>query len=183
MGGKKKTRKTSSSSPGNTLTDHDGSHTMTTRAQTRSQINSLQEALQSIDTRSPQFRTETDEFQPLRVQPRSPERYVFRGSDLPKLKAEDMSTKKSNFTTWIDRWETYKRVSGLQNESRQMQSDILKCCLDDETLRTVKANGVSGEDKNNPEKIIEILEEFFDEPTNIQYERNKLNKCYQKEDE
>merc|ERR1739848_980862 len=87
----------------------------------------------------------------------SMEAWSFRKSELPKL---DITVDhRHRFESWKTQWESYSSLSGLSNQTANIQVQALVLCVTRDTLTFVKSSlDLSEEDMKNPDKIIDALE-------------------------
>ena len=124
--------------------------------------------IQSVDDGS----TSTDDEVSLRL-PRAAHgpSFRFRQTEVPKL---DLDGGKHGFATWLQRWEDYTELSGLDLESAEKQSKVMRFCLDDETLNIVQNAGLSEAQKRRPENIVQAIRNYIYGNVNIYMERENF---------
>ena len=85
------------------------------------------------------------------------EGWSFRKSELPKL---DINVDHGpRFESWKTQWESYCALSGLSNQTANIQIQALVLCMTRDTLTFVKSSlDLNEEDMKDPDKIIDALE-------------------------
>ena len=100
--------------------------------------------------------------------------YTFRQGDLPKLDLE--VDKGSDFKAWNAQWRAYKTLSGLSGEDATKQADVLRLCLSRDTLTTVDNLGLTKEQEDDPDAIVEALRRHVEGQINVTVERRNFRK-------
>ena len=100
--------------------------------------------------------------------------YTFRKSDLPVLDLE--VDRGADFTSWSKSWESYMRLSGLQDEPPETKVDALTQCLMRESLRIMNNLGLTTAQLADVAQIVEAFKTYAQGQINESVERRNLRK-------
>ena len=98
--------------------------------------------------------------------------YVFRQSDLPKLDIQ--VDRGADFEAWKAQWTSYCTLSGLAGEDAATKVQVLTLCLSRETIAIVNNLGLSEEQRNNVDTVIQAIKRHIDGQINESIERRNL---------
>ena len=98
--------------------------------------------------------------------------YVFRQSDLPKLDIQ--VDRGADFDAWKVQWSSYCTLSGLAGEDAATKVQVLTLCLSRETVAIVDNLGLSDEQRNNVDTVIQAIKRHIDGQINESVERRNL---------
>ena len=98
--------------------------------------------------------------------------YVFRQSDLPKLDIQ--VDRGADFEAWKAQWTSYWTLSGLAGEDAATKVQVLTLCLSRETIAIVNNLGLSEEQRNNVDTVIQAIKRHIDGQINESVERRNL---------
>ena len=100
--------------------------------------------------------------------------YTFRKSDLPVLDLE--VDRGADFTSWSESWESYMRLSGLQDEQPATKVDALKQCLTRGSLRIMNNLGLTATQLADVTQIVDAFKTYAQGQINESVERRNLRK-------
>jgi len=98
--------------------------------------------------------------------------YVYRRSNLPKLDIQ--LDRGADFEAWRAQWTSYRTLSGLADTEAATQVQVLTLCLSRETLAIVNNLGLSDEQRNDVNAIIQAIKYHIDGQINESVERRNL---------
>ena len=98
--------------------------------------------------------------------------YVFRQSDLPKLDIQ--VDRGADFEVWKAQWTSYCTLSGLAGKDAATKVQVLTLCLSRETIAIVNNLGLSEEQRNNVDTVIQAIKRHIDGQINESVERCNL---------
>ena len=99
---------------------------------------------------------------------------MFRQGDLPKLDLQvDRGT---DFKAWRAQWDAYCNLSGLKDQTQDMQVQALTLCFSRETLTIVDNLGLSVEQRGKIEDIIQAIRNYVEGHINESVERRNFRR-------
>ena len=91
-------------------------------------------------------------------------------------------SKQDKWPRWKRRYKQYRHASGLATEDDMRQVSILLYCLGQEADDVQSATGISEEDSQKYDKVMEKLEDHFKVRKNVIFERACFNRRNQRKD-
>ena len=103
--------------------------------------------------------------------------FTFRRSDIPRLDVD--VDRGSSFKAWLEEWSAYHAVSGLSEESDDIQYHVLRLAFSRETATVIDNLGLPEEDRRKVNKIIDALKSHMKGAINETVERRNFQKRQQ----